>query len=218
MANQEKPKKSYKFDLKPKSYPYMYNEKEAIVKKYYYSKDSTTDHLLRKVKEQISNEAKFILKCKIYGIGVPTLYLVDLQNGKIFMEYIHGQTIHDFLENNYGNTEAVTEILFNIGTLLGRMHYGNLYHGELNTSNMLLKNDGTIVLVNFSSSFLNPNDDDQVIDLYGLEKSFIKMHWNIMDKFWLILSGYEKIVPYFSLIYDKLKYLKAEFPVSVHIK
>lgn len=222
MAIQAETEKLLEFDSKSKFYRYMYNEKEAIVKEYYISNNRSRkvqDILLKTMKEQIITEAKVILKCKSFGIAVPTLYLVDVQNHKIIMENISGQTVELFLRNNFTNTEELVGILFEIGTLLGELHKNNVVHGCLNTSNMLLNTNGSIILINLGSRpcCLDPSINDKVVDLYILEKSLINMHWQIANKFWLILNAYiEAGVPNLVLILEKFKRLKIEIPVGLN--
>jgi len=186
--------KTFKYNSKSKVYHYMYNEKEAIVKDRFISIDNNMNNcMLQIMKVQTAIEAKAILKCKMNGILVPTLYLIDLKNCKIIMEKIHGLTVHDFLKNNYNNTSAIIDVLLNIGAIINEMHESNISHGSLNTFNMLLKENGSIVLINFGLSCLNPSVNEKIMDLYILEKFFISVHWQIADKFCLIVTGYKDI-------------------------
>lgn len=92
------------------------------------------------------------------------------------MKNVLGIPVHDFLRDNYYNTETKTAVLFEIGFTLYEMHENNMVHGNLNTFNMLLEENGSIVLINFGLSFLNPSIGDKVMDLYILEHSFNNMH------------------------------------------
>lgn len=198
----------------------MYSGKKAIVKDRFISENDRNINLILKImKEQIIMEAKAILKCKTYGIAVPTLYLIDLKNYKIKMENVSGLVVSDFLKDNFDNTEAVTELLFEIGVKLGEMHAINVCHGDLNTSNMLLKENGSIVLINFGLSSLDPSINDKVMDLYILELCFINFHWQIADKFWLILIGYKEVnMTNYTVISKKLSTLKTKLMVSLHFR
>lgn len=212
MAIQAISKKLFNYDSQSNIYRCMYNEKEVIVKHRFINSNSMNLDLMKK---HTTTEAKAILKCKISGIAVPTLYLVDLKNFKIIMENISGQLVRDFFNYNYKNTEAVTEILFEIGVILRKMHKNNVSHGDMNTSNMLLRKDGSIVLMNFGLSCLDASNHDKVLDFYTLEQSFINMHWQIADKFNLIFTSYKEIgMTYFTPILKKFNYLKTSSKVS----
>lgn len=216
MAIQAASKKLIDYNSQSNIYRCMYNEKEVIVKHRFINSNSMNSDLMGK---HTTNEAKSILKCKTIGIAVPTLYSVDLKNFKIVMENITGQLLHNFLKYNYKNTEAVTEILFEIGVILRKMHKNNVSHGDMNTSNILLKKDGSIVLMNFGLSCLDASINDKVLDLYTLEQSLINTHWQIADKFSLIFISYKEIdMTYFTLVLKKLNHLKTSSKVSCKIR
>lgn len=198
----------------------MYYEKRAVVKVHFISENyRNNNYILKIMEEQTITEAKAILKCKTSGIAVPTLYLIDLKNYKIVMENVAGLKVFDFLKDNYNNTEAVTDLLLEIGFKLGKMHAINVYHGDLNTSNMLLKENGSLVLINFGLSSLEPNINDKVMDLYILELCFINMHRPIADKFWLILIGYKEVdTTNHTVISKKLITLKKKLMVGLNFR
>lgn len=214
MAIRSETKKLFKHNIESKIYRCIYNEKEAIVKDRFILSDTNNDLMLKIMKEQTMIEAKAILKCKMNGIAVPTLYFINLKKHKLILENVLGQSVHDFLKNNYNHTDAITSVLFEIGVILSEMHENNIVHGSLNTFNMLLKENGSIVLINFGLSCLDPSIDDKVMDLYILKQSFKNMHWQISYKFWLIFTSYKANVTNFTLIINKLNHLKTTSTVS----
>lgn len=218
MAIQIESKKLFKYNLEEKI-NCVYFDKKAIIKDRLISENnSNIDIILKIMEEQIINEAKAILKCKTNGIAVPTLYSIDLKNYKIIMENVSGLIVTDFLQENYNNTEAITELLFEIGVKLSEMHSFNVCHGDLNTSNMLLKEDGSIVFINFGLSTLNSSVNDKVMDLYILELCFTYWHWQIADKFWLILTGYKDDITNYTTILIKLNTLKTKLMVGFYFR
>lgn len=220
MAIEAQCMKLFKHDSKFKIYQYLFNGKEAIVKDGFVSCNQNTRDVsqLQTIKERIVNEAKAILKCKIIGIAVPALYLIDLDKCRITMEYISGLSVQDVLLNNYKDTRATTQLLFDIGVTLSKMHESNVSHGCLSTSSILLKEDGSIVLINFGLSCLDSSINNKVKDLCDLQNSFVDIHWQIVDKFSLILTGYKQSnIAHCDLIFKKFNYLKAETStVSYH--
>jgi len=49
-------------------------------------------------------------KCSKSGINTPTLYLIDNVNHVIYMEFIEGITVKEFLRNNQDKSESRAQI------------------------------------------------------------------------------------------------------------
>ncbi|VDN38723.1 unnamed protein product [Gongylonema pulchrum] len=72
------------------------------------------------------------------GIDVPAVYFVDRDRNLFIMEAIvDGEVISDFG--------------IRLGRIIAKLHAGGIMHGDLTTSNMLLRNGNpeTIVLIDF---------------------------------------------------------------------
>lgn len=216
MATEADTKKLFKFNSQMNISSYIFCDKEAIVKDYSISSHSNIDLFLKIKKNLIITEAKAILKCKTMGVAVPTLYLIDTKNYKIVMENVSGLPAKKFLKDNENDSKLITGVLFDIGIILSKLHTSNVSHGDLNTSNMLIKENGSIVLINLGLSSLDPNINEKVMDLYILEQSFIHMHQTIAEKFWLILTGYKEMnETNLSVILEKFNRLKTKRMVGL---
>uniref|UniRef100_A0A2K5J171 non-specific serine/threonine protein kinase n=1 Tax=Colobus angolensis palliatus TaxID=336983 RepID=A0A2K5J171_COLAP len=105
-------------------------------------------------------------------------------------------TVRDYIESTM-ETEKTPQSLSNlaktIGQVLARMHDEDLIHGDLTTSNMLLKpplEQLNIVLIDFGLSFISALPEDKGIDLYVLEKAFLSTHPNTETVFEAFLKSY----------------------------
>lgn len=113
------------------------------------------------------------------------------------MEEIEGSvTVRDYIQSIM-ETEKTPQSLFalakTIGQVLARMHDEDLIHGDLTTSNMLLKppvEQLNIVLVDFGLSFVSGLPEDKGVDLYVLEKAFLSTHPNTDTVFEAFLKSY----------------------------
>ncbi|MBA0833440.1 hypothetical protein Goarm_005884, partial [Gossypium armourianum] len=147
-------------------------------------------------------------KARRLGVLTPVLYAVDPVIHTLTFEYIEGPSVKDvFL--GIGSTgvfqERLTDIATQIGDAIGKLHDGGLVHGDLTTSNMLIRN-GTnkLVLIDFGLSFTSTLPEDKAVDLYVLERALISMHsscGNVMD---LILAAYKKSSKQWSSTLNKL--------------
>lgn len=184
----------YKQGAESKIYSTMYLHRKAIVKERFSKlyRNKLLDQTLRK--ERTKAESKAILKCKQGGIVTPAIYSLDLNDCKITMENINGQTINDYLtnmKNNKDDNTELTNILMNIGVIVGRMHSIGVFHGDLTTSNIIKKEDDTLVLIDFGLSHFNPSIEDKAVDIYVLERAFISTHSYFSHYFAVIIDGYK---------------------------
>lgn len=87
------------------------------------------------------------------------------------------------------------------------MHANNIIHGDLTTSNMVLRNmfpnstqntntntvpDYDVVLIDFGLSYISNLSEDKGVDLYVLERAFISTHPNSERMFDGVLEAYGK--------------------------
>ena len=74
------------------------------------------------------------------------------------------------------------------------MHNVDCIHGDLTTSNILLKTGAeNIILIDFGLSFISALTEDKDVDLYVLERAFLSTHPNTEELiFKIILESYRK--------------------------
>ena len=85
-----------------------------------------------------------------------------------------------------------------IGQIIGRMHAGKLIHGDLTTSNMLVRgnpDDLDVVLIDFGLSFSEGLAEDKGVDLYVFERALLSNHPNTELLFECVLKAYKKFNP-----------------------
>lgn len=186
----------YKQGAESKIYTTTFSDHKAVIKERFSKqyRNKLLDQTIRK--ERTKAEAKAILKCKQAGISTPVIYSLDLKNCKITMENINGVTVNDYLTNLYNKKQdemikEVIQILTNIGSSVGKMHMHGVFHGDLTTSNILQKEDGTLVFIDFGLSHFNPSIEDKAVDLYVLERAFVSTHSYFSDIFVAVLDGYK---------------------------
>ncbi|XP_036274083.1 EKC/KEOPS complex subunit TP53RK isoform X1 [Pipistrellus kuhlii] len=131
------------------------------------------------------------------GISAPVVFFVDYASNCLFMEEIEGSvTVRDFIQSAIESGEPPESLLGlakTVGQVLARMHDEDLIHGDLTTSNMLLKpppEQLDIVLIDFGLSFISALPEDKGVDLYVLEKAFLSTHPNTESVFEAFLKSY----------------------------
>ncbi|KAI9275850.1 tp53rk protein-like protein [Phascolomyces articulosus] len=145
---------------------------------------------------RVIQEARCLQKCKKSGMDTPTVYLVDIPEATIYMECVVGETVKQRLLSNQSNYYADLDqesMAEKIGTSLAKMHAQDVVHGDLTTSNLMLRdNNGSLVVIDFGLSYVSVLPEDKAVDLYVLERAFSSTHPKTEDLFASILEHYAK--------------------------
>lgn len=133
----------------------------------------------------------------LIGIPAPVVYFVDYVTNCIYLEDIVGSiTIQDHInsvQDSGSDTSSLLNLAEKMGELLARMHDEDLIHGDLTTSNVLLRppvEKLDLVLIDFGLSFISGLPEDKGVDLYVLEKAFLSTHPNTETLFKALLKAY----------------------------
>lgn len=91
---------------------------------------------------QFHQEARCMTKARKLGVLTPALYAVDPIIHSLTFEYVDGPSVKDVLLE-FGSRgiveERLNDIAVQIGDAIGKLHDGGLIHGDLTTSNMLIR-------------------------------------------------------------------------------
>lgn len=172
-------------------------------------------------------EARALLRCAKAGVAVPGVRCVDEKEGILGLELVPGKSVREWLG---GGAEGEDEVLIDsadaqdaeeevlseadqvrlmklIGRQLAIMHEADIIHGDLTTSNMMLRSgtnaaddsavdlqNGEIVLIDFGLSSVSAFAEDKAVDLYVLERAFASTHPASEDLFKTVLDTYAEEV------------------------
>jgi len=131
------------------------------------------------------------------------------------MEFIEGGTVKEGLRR-WGRGRGrerergeVIGLMGRIGKAVGRMHEVGVVHGDLTTSNLMVRPwrgggveegqgeeeeedglEGEIVLIDFGLAAQSVQDEDRAVDLYVLERAFGSTHPELEEGFKEVLRVY----------------------------
>ncbi|KAK0431199.1 hypothetical protein EV421DRAFT_1854742 [Armillaria borealis] len=169
-------------------------------------------------RSRVAGEARAILKCLRSGVSVPGIRMVDAAEGVLGIEWIDGQSVRKLLpggveedgEEGEDEDEGLTnpdsleeygvsadEIMQFIGTEIAKMHLADIIHGDLTTSNMMLRHPRRtglpvqMFLVDFGLAYHSSLTEDKAVDLYVLERAFSSTHPESEPLFASVLQAYE---------------------------
>ncbi|KAM7256177.1 hypothetical protein ACFE04_011918 [Oxalis oulophora] len=145
---------------------------------------------------RLNAEARCMTKARKVGVMTPVLYNVDTVQHCLTFEFVDGPSVKDvFLEFGLNGIveEKLNDIATQIGLAIAKLHDGGLVHGDLTTSNMLIRS-GTnqLVLIDFGLSFTSTLPEDKAVDLYVLERALLSMHSSCGNVIERILAAYKK--------------------------
>lgn len=159
--------------------------KERVAKRY---RISQIDEQLRKMRTR--KEVKLLTEARKVGVATPKILHVDEKDHKIFMEFIEGRRIKELL--NEVDEKTVARICFEIGRAIGKLHANGIVHGDLTTSNMILRGD-EIYFIDFGLGEFSTRIEDQGVDLNLLYEALRSTHFKILDLCWKnVIEGYRK--------------------------
>lgn len=179
----------------------------------------------RLTKARILAEARVLVRCRKEGVLVPGVLGLDWEEGWLACEWIEGKTVRVCLdewlervgdeedaeigehEGGHVKGEAKRELgslMERVGRTVGRLHDVGVVHGDLTTSNLMLRptrgqergeslgNDleGEVVLIDFGLAAQTVQDEDRAVDLYVLERAFGSTHPQAEGLFKEVLRAY----------------------------
>lgn len=161
-------------------------EKHRVAKAYRHPR---LDGELRKAR--LRTEARLFGEARRLGVSVPILYDVDPEENRLVMEYIEGPRMKEALEAQPGGG---AELGRRLGEVIGRLHGGDLIHGDLTTSNMILRGE-EIVLVDFGMGERSAELEAKGVDFHLFQEALRSAHAAVEDLLDAVLEGYRSTYP-----------------------
>ncbi|KIK46840.1 hypothetical protein CY34DRAFT_75277, partial [Suillus luteus UH-Slu-Lm8-n1] len=150
-------------------------------------------------RQRIAGEARALMRCMRSGVTVPGIRMVDVNEGVLGIEWIDGKSVRQLLPGRNGHTliglcsSFVDALMDMIGVEIAKMHLADIIHGDLTTSNMMLrKQTSDLVLIDFGLAYHSTLVEDKAVDLYVLERAFASTHPDSEPLFAGVLHAYEK--------------------------
>ncbi|KAH8424341.1 serine/threonine protein kinase BUD32 [Aspergillus melleus] len=189
----------------------------------------------RLTRQRILQEARCLAKLVREGASVPAVLALDWEgegsgaNGTggawLMMEWVEGLVMRvvfekweAWMKKNEGVLEAarieeetrrVGDLMRRIGRAVGGLHKAAVNHGDLTTSNLMLRPtakgsgpesqvdedgypcmDGEVVIIDFGLASQSVQPEDRAVDLYVLERAFASTHPRTEPFFEEVLVGY----------------------------
>ena len=138
-------------------------------------------------------EPESIHRAKEAGVPTPTVFMVDVVEANIVMEFIDGKQVKQVIDSL--SSEERRRLCRYIGGLIGRLHSRGIIHGDLTTSNMILTAEDRVVFVDFGLSELSTELEARGVDLHLMKRAFQSTHYNHAEEsFEAVMDGYVEVM------------------------
>ena len=139
------------------------------------------------------HEPHIIHKAKEAGVPTPTIFMVDVDEANIVMEFVEGKQVKEELDN-FSSEERLSLCIL-IGRMIGRLHKNGIIHGDLTTSNMILTPYGKVVFVDFGLSERSIELEPKGVDLHLMKRTLNSTHYKYAKAcFEAVMRGYAESV------------------------
>ncbi len=161
-------------------------KKTRIPKKY---RISEIDEELR-ISRTIA-ESKLLIAAKKIGVKTPNVFEIDLDDTSIIMENIDGILVKDWLKSTKSLDEKL-KLVRQIGDKVGILHTNDIIHGDLTTSNILIR-DNELIFIDFGLGKFSQTIEDKAVDILLMKKCFTSTHTQSDKEFFFAFQeGYRK--------------------------
>lgn len=166
--------------------------------------------ILEKCRNPKNQDSPVIDVPKVFRTEPPILYL----------EFIEGVTVREYLEEHIlvksdipDKEDELKRLALQIGTIIGKLHNLGCIHGDLTTSNMMLrdtsrkrtkpneeeaarfKNNKPIALIDFGLAKSTTSAEERAVDLYVLERALTSTHPKLPETFFeTLLETYKPLL------------------------
>ncbi|WP_297548742.1 Kae1-associated kinase Bud32 [Thermococcus sp.] len=143
-------------------------------------------------KERTVREARILHRAKEFGVNCPHVYEVNLRDMVIVMEFIEGVRLKEHLEEV--PMEERLRLCREIGRQIGKLHRAGIVHGDLTTSNMILR-EGNVYLIDFGLADFDSTLEARGVDLHLLKRAMESTHYTWFEEgFRAVLEGYGEVL------------------------
>ena len=152
------------------------------------------------------HEPQLMHEAKAAGVPTPLIYMVNVPESSITMEFIEGQQIKQLL--NTVSKAKQHDLCIKIGESIAHLHSHGLIHGDITTSNMILNPQGKIFFVDFGLGEKNIEIEAKGVDLHLLKRALQSTHFQFWEEcLKSVLCGYTSVlgVEAAEKVYEKIR-------------
>jgi TP53 regulating kinase-like protein len=139
------------------------------------------------------HESQLMHEAKEAGVPTPKIFLIDVKNTTIIMQFIEGKQIK-LLLNDLSEIER-RDLCFWIGQLIAKLHKKGVIHGDLTTSNMIMNAHGKVFFVDFGLGEKSEELEARGVDLHLMKRALESTHYQFAESCYKsVIDGYGSLL------------------------
>jgi Kae1-associated kinase Bud32 len=136
------------------------------------------------------SEAQLMFQARKAGVRTPLVYDIDMKSCTIVMEFIEGLTAKMVLQNLPNRTNLAYEI----GQRVGRLHRADIIHGDLTTSNIIFQGQEPC-FIDFGLGEKSHEIEKKGVDMHLLKEALSSAHSEFEELYGAVACGYVEEYP-----------------------
>jgi Kae1-associated kinase Bud32 len=138
--------------------------------------------------ERTRDEANLLIQARRAGVRVPIVYDLDRAGSSMVLEALDGIPLRAALHN--AADEDASQMLRQLGAMVGVLHDAGLCHGDLTTSNVLCVK-GSLFLIDFGLGQFGEDDEARGVDVHLVEEALEATDSRSEELMTAFLAGYQ---------------------------
>lgn len=144
-------------------------------------------------RQRVRADSRASERVRKLGLPAAEVWHTDVARGLVVMEFVPGPTVKDWIRSHMKEDESANlDVVRKMGRVIGLLHDGGIAHGDLTTSNFLVReSDGAVVAIDFGlAQFGTVLEEEMAVDLYVLERAFLSTHPHSEGLFAALMAAY----------------------------
>jgi Kae1-associated kinase Bud32 len=129
--------------------------------------------------QRTKREESLLARARRAGVNAPAVFSGG--GNELVMEWIDGERVKDVL--NGMKPKERGKVFEQIGEAMGKLHSAGIVHGDVTTSNMIMR-DGKLFVIDFGLGKTSRRVEDFAVDLFVLMEALKAAHFKIIDSAW----------------------------------
>jgi len=164
----------------------LYKDKNKVIKDRISKSYRIPEIDIKLRKERTKTEARILQKLLRSKVNVPKVIKANPEKAILEIELIPGVKVRDYLDD-----KKDVHLFKQIAEQTQLIHDAGVVHGDLTTSNMILKGN-TVYFIDFGLSEHSDRIEDKAVDLHLLKECLRSKHFDIWEACWRIFESHYK--------------------------
>ena len=175
-------------------FPYQTPKKKYAVRCWHAEVADAKDRL-QKIAQALKNSAlPYFVGLDYYEDGIMTSEGIQ---PIVVMDWVEAKPLKHYIANHINESNKLNELAENFKKMVGELHQQHFAHGDLQHGNIMVKDDGSLVLVDYDSMYVPALDGkpDEIKGLAGYQHLARWKNKNVNEK----IDYFSELVIYLSL-------------------